>query len=181
MTRPATLAAAVDRIRGGVHYSVAIPEFLDTFYLSDDADERVALMRDEPPLTGDARLDALAGAICEYLTKRYELPVMAKWPADPVRVLAEPWFTTQSDDPGMREYLTFSSPADLSTTTFSRRRFRFGGHPNIQHGNPDSRKPPGGCSPAALCCITDPTHRRVGEIVRVGLRVPTMCIRSAGK
>jgi hypothetical protein len=113
MSRPSTLTAAVDRIRNGIPHEIAIPEFLDTFYLSDDANERASMLHDEPPLSGDVRVDALAGAICEYLTKRYELPVMPRWASDPARVLEEPWFTTESNDDGMREYLTFSSPAEF--------------------------------------------------------------------
>jgi hypothetical protein len=112
MSRPDTLSAAVDRIRKGVPREIAIPEFLDTFYLAH-GDERAAMMADEPPVTGDARFDALMGAICEYLTKRYELPAMARWVSDPVRFLDEPWFTSQSDDDGLREYLTFSTPAEF--------------------------------------------------------------------
>ena len=47
-----------------------------------------------------------------YLSKLFRLPVPT-WTADRRRVLDEPWFTGVSDAPGMREYLTVSSPAEF--------------------------------------------------------------------
>ena len=70
-------------------------------------------MRREPPLTGDARLDALAGAVAEYLARQYALPTIPAWAFEPVRYLERAWHTTPFDSDGMREYLTFASPAEF--------------------------------------------------------------------
>ena len=88
-------------------------EFLDVFYGSASAEERLATIRDEPRLTGDDKLDAVIGAAAEYLAKLYRLPEVPEWVCGSKRVLAEPYFTTSSTSPGMREYLTFSSPAEF--------------------------------------------------------------------
>ena len=76
--RPATLAEAIERIIAGEPREKALAEFLDTFYLASTAETAA---RDcwpiEPPLTGDARLDALAGAIADYLARQYRLPKRA--------------------------------------------------------------------------------------------------------
>ncbi len=113
MSRPDTLSSAAERIRRGVAPSVAIPEFLDMFY-GHETEARMLMLRDEPPPTGDARVDALMGAVCEYLAKRYGLAGVPGWASGADRFLAEPWFTTESADPGAREYLTFASPAEFS-------------------------------------------------------------------
>jgi hypothetical protein len=110
--RPATLSEAVTRIELGEPAEKAWPEFLDTFYLAPDQRARAAVLADEPAFTGDPKLDALAAASASYLSKLFRLPVPT-WTADRRRVLDEPWFTGVSDAPGMREYLTFSSPAEF--------------------------------------------------------------------
>jgi hypothetical protein len=58
-------------------------------------------------------LNALAGAVAEYLAKHYRLMRVPAWVSAPWRRLDEPWFTTSSPDPGMREYLSFASPAEF--------------------------------------------------------------------
>ena len=112
MTRPATLSDCLERIAGGVLQDVAIPEFLDAFYGAMPF-ARAAMLTQEPRLSGDARLDALAAAIAEYLSKRYALPVIPSWVGAPGRILVEPWFTTTLVDDRMCEYLAFSSPAEF--------------------------------------------------------------------
>ena len=111
--RPSTLAEAVERIQGGLPRDAVLAEFVDSFDLAptDDA----ILIEREPKLTGDARLDALVGAIAAYLAKQRRLGRVPHWVRDPARRLAEPWFTTDSPSPGMREYLTFSSPGEFSS------------------------------------------------------------------
>jgi hypothetical protein len=111
--RPNTLSEAAERIAGGVPASQALGEFLDVFYGAASAQERLAAIRDEPRLTGDERLDAVLGAAAEYLAKLYRLPSVPAWAGGPKRRLSEPYFTTTSPSPGMREYLTFSSPAEF--------------------------------------------------------------------
>jgi hypothetical protein len=111
--RPNTLAEAIERIRGGEPLEKAFPEFIDTFVLAVDADARYRCIESEPALSGDVRLDALAGAAAEYLAKLYRLPRVPKWAGGPSRRLSEPWFTTPSQAPAMREYLSFTSPAEF--------------------------------------------------------------------
>lgn len=114
MSRPATLAEAAERMRDGAPREKAVPEFLDSFYLASDADLRAAMLAQDPVRTGDAQLDALIGAVCEYLSKRYQLPAVPAWASLPQRFLDQPWFTCAGADDGMREYLAFSSPAEFA-------------------------------------------------------------------
>lgn len=111
--RPATLAQAYERIIGGEPRDVILPEFLDTFYLAPTAERRLAALRDEPAMSCDARLDALAGAVAEYLARQYRLPEIPAWAFEPRRYLDRAWHTSPFDDDGMREYLTFASPAEF--------------------------------------------------------------------
>ncbi len=113
--RPATLAQTYERIIAGETCETALSEFLDTFYLTPSPERRLDTLRQEPPLTGDARLDALAGAAAEYLARQYGLPTVPGWAFEHVRYLDRPWHTSPFDDAGMREYLTFASPAEFSS------------------------------------------------------------------
>ena len=113
--RPSTLAEAVERISAGVSRDVALAEFVDAFDLAaSDYDRYVSIERD-PGLTGDERLDALVGAIAEYLAKQRRLGRVPSWAGDPKRRLPTPWFTTASPSPAMREYLTYSSPGEFAS------------------------------------------------------------------
>jgi hypothetical protein len=113
--RPATLAETYERILAGADCDVALAEFLDTFYLTPTVGARLDTLRHEPPLTRDAHLDALAGAVAEYLARQYELPSVPSWAFESVRYLDRPWHTSSIDSAGMREYLTFSSPAEFAS------------------------------------------------------------------
>ena len=111
--RPATLANAIERIIAGEPREKALPEFLDTFYLASTPEIGKATLADRPPLTGDERLDALAGAIADYLARQYRLPKVPAWAFEPERFLDRPWHVSLFDSDEMREYLTFSSPAEF--------------------------------------------------------------------
>jgi hypothetical protein len=111
--RPATLAEAYTCVIAGEAVEGAISEFLDTFYLAPAAEDRLQSLRDMPPLTGDAHLDALAGAVAEYLARRYDLPKVPGWAFEECRYLDRPWHTSSFSDAGMREYLSFASPAEF--------------------------------------------------------------------
>jgi hypothetical protein len=111
--RPNTLAEAVERVRAGEPQDVALAEFVDTFLLAAEANARYAAIEMEPQRSGDDRLDALVGAMAEYLAKHHRLGRVPAWVSQPWRRLNEPWFTTTSASPGMREYLTFASPAEF--------------------------------------------------------------------
>jgi hypothetical protein len=113
--RPNTLAEAVERIQAGLPRDVVLAEFVDTFDLAETAADKFAAIEREPDRTGDARLDALVGAIAEYLAKQRRLGRVPGWVGEPARRLDEPWFTTESPSPAMREYLTFSSPGEFSS------------------------------------------------------------------
>ena len=113
--RPQTLAEAVERIEKGEPQDVMLAEFVDTFDLARSDGDRYASIEREPKLTGDRRLDALVGAIAEYLAKQRRLGRVPHWVCDPARRLEKPWFTVTSPSDSMREYLTFSSPAEFAS------------------------------------------------------------------
>jgi hypothetical protein len=92
---------------------VALAEFVDSFLLARGEAARYATIESEPERSGDTRLDALVGAMAEYLAKHYRLQRVPRWVSQPWRRLDEPWFTTSSSAPAMREYLTFASPAEF--------------------------------------------------------------------
>lgn len=110
--RPATLSQAFERIVSGEPREKVFAEFLDTFYTLEDSEAQSAALAGEPPLTGDARLDALAGAAASYLAKKYRARVPG-WVCGPSRYLKEPWFTTEKPGPGINEFLWHSSPAEF--------------------------------------------------------------------
>ena len=111
--RPSTLVEAVERLAVGDPLGAALAEFVDTFLMAPDNEARYAAIAAEPAPTGDARLDALAGAVAEYLAKQYRLGRVPSWVSQPRRRLAEPWFTTSSTAPAMREYFSVASPAEF--------------------------------------------------------------------
>lgn len=113
--RPSTLAEAVETIQAGAPRDVILAEFVDTFDLAKADQDRYASIESEPRLTGDSRLDALVGAIAEYLAKQRRLGRVPHWVCDPARRLDYPWFTAADASDAMREYLTFSSPAEFAS------------------------------------------------------------------
>jgi hypothetical protein len=112
---PNTLADAVEKIHAGSARDVVLAEFVDMFDLAETDRDRYASLDREPRLTGDARLDALVGAIAEYLAKQRRLGRVPAWVSSPARRLANPWFTAASPSDAMREYLTFASPAEFAS------------------------------------------------------------------
>jgi len=110
--RPNTLAEAIERVRDGELQDVALAEFIDSF-LSAETATQYRSIEQEPEITNDARLDALVGAIAEYLAKQHRLGRVPKWVYGKRRRLDEPWFTTSSTEPAMQEYLAFASPAEF--------------------------------------------------------------------
>jgi hypothetical protein len=113
--RPNTLAEAVERIQAGSARDVVLAEFVDSFDLAKTDQDRYASIEGEPTLTGDSRLDALVGAIAEYLAKQRRLGRVPHWVCHPARRLDRPWFTATNPTDAMREYLTFSSPAEFAS------------------------------------------------------------------
>src|SRR3954470_11382233 len=113
--RPNTLAEAVESIQSGSPRDVVLAEFVDTFDLAKTNDGRYASIEREPKLTGDTKLDALVGAIAEYLAKQRRLGRVPPWVSGSARRLQSPWFTAAAPSDAMREYLTFSSPAEFAS------------------------------------------------------------------
>jgi hypothetical protein len=113
--RPNTLAEAIERIQAGSAQDVVLAEFVDTFDSAMSDGDRYASIEAEPELTGNVRLDALVGAIADYLAKQRRLGRVPHWVSGPARRLSSPWFTTASPTDAMREYLTFASPAEFAS------------------------------------------------------------------
>jgi hypothetical protein len=113
--RPATLAQTAERIASGHPLDRALPEFLDEFYLAATPELQTAMLVDEPPLTSDARVDGLLGAVAEYLAHQFNLLRVPAWAYSPVRYLDRAWHVSSMADDGFREYLTFSSPAEFAS------------------------------------------------------------------
>jgi hypothetical protein len=113
--RPNTLAEAIESIQAGAAQDVVLAEFVDTFDLAKTDQDRYASIEREPNLTGDKRLDALVGAMAEYLAKQRRLGRVPPWVCGPARRLDRPWFTVSNPSDAMREYLTFSSPAEFAS------------------------------------------------------------------
>jgi hypothetical protein len=114
--RPSTLAEAVETIQAGSPRDVILAEFVDTFDLAKTDGDRYASIEREPKLTGDTQLDAFVGAIAEYLAKQRRLGRVPHWVCDPARRLDDhPWFTAAAPSDAMREFLTFSSPAEFAS------------------------------------------------------------------
>ena len=99
-------------------------EFVDTFDSCTPTNEaRYATIADEPALTNDKRLDAVGGAMLEYLAKQHKLGRVPSWASTPARCLDEPMahefdvyrLTREFLTDGMREYLTFASPAEFAS------------------------------------------------------------------
>jgi hypothetical protein len=112
--RPNTLAEATTRIEQGEPLEKALSEFLDIFYTALDTASRIDMLRDEPRSIG-ARQDALIGAVAEYLSHEYALPLVPVWAFGASRYLDHAWHTAPFEDAAMREYLTFSSPAEFAS------------------------------------------------------------------
>jgi len=113
--RPVTLARTAERLASGQSPDKALPEFLDEFYLAATPELQTSMLLDEPAPTGDPRLDALLGAVCEYLAHEFKLPKVPAWAYSPRRYLERAWHTSSLVDDGFREYLTFASPAEFAS------------------------------------------------------------------
>ena len=114
MSRPNTLSQAVSLIAAGESQEFVWAGLLDHFYKAQDSGERRDILRDEPQLTTNIRLNCFAAATAEYLWRQYRLGTpLPAWIISDNRVLPEPWFTTTITSPAIREYLTFASPAEF--------------------------------------------------------------------
>jgi len=109
--RPFTLREVSERIVCGGDPVKEFSEFLDHFYDRTTKSEMVACLADAPVILEDEKLNALYAAAADYLSKRYRLGALPDWVDEPIRTLRDPWFI--SSDENIREYLTFTSPAEF--------------------------------------------------------------------
>ena len=108
--RPNTLADAVEKIQAGSAWDIILAEFVDTFDAAATDQDRYASIEREPKVTGDARLDALVGAVAEYLAKQRRLGRVPHWVSSPARRLSSPWFTTETMWVGFRVVRPLRTP-----------------------------------------------------------------------
>jgi len=118
-----TLALAIERIVAGEEAERPLSEFIESFFAVETSEQRLALISEAPPATGQQRLDALAGALGEYMAKQFCLVNAPRWTIEPGRYLEHAWHVLifndgrsrplLSSDAGLREFLTFSSPAEF--------------------------------------------------------------------
>ena len=113
--RPRTVAEACRRGHSHDAFSKAIGEFLDEYYGAASDVERIAMLADEPTLLADGNRNALVGGIAEYLYKRWTPDAPPHWIGKPERYLAEPWFPSAMNQPGLKEYLTYCSPSEFKS------------------------------------------------------------------
>ena len=117
LTRPGTLAEVQRLARHeGEKLHFCLAGFLDDFYVDRDPAGRYARIADDPGLSGEARLDALMGAVGEHLSRRWQLGPPPAWTDDPARFLSRPWFMGPER---MKGFLLVESPMAY------RRRFIF--------------------------------------------------------
>jgi hypothetical protein len=85
------LSGVVDRVQAGTSPDAALAEFIDAFELAPSNNARFAMLEKEPMLTKDKRLNALVGAIAEYLAKQCKLGRVPTWVSGTARRLDHPW------------------------------------------------------------------------------------------
>jgi hypothetical protein len=115
LTEVISLTEVYNQIISGVSPRKAFEDFLGAFHRASSADALVNALSAEPSLTGNKRLDALAGAAADYLAKQHRLGKVPAWTLEPERFLDKPWHTCDFENLGMREYLSFASPAEFKT------------------------------------------------------------------
>jgi hypothetical protein len=116
--RPGELAEALQRapVKGRMDAAilrVAIAEFLDTFYLDPDPDNRKRRLTRTPTLIQDPNVDAFMGAVGEHLCSRWALGQAPGWTEAPERFLKRPAFMGPER---LKPFLLMESP-----TAFRRR------------------------------------------------------------
>lgn len=113
--RPTTLVQTAERIAAGAPQGKTLSEFLDEFYLAPTPAQRAAMIAEPPKMTPNPELNGLLGGVAEYLAHQNKLPQVPAWAYASERYLDRPWHVSPFDDAGMREYLTFSSPAEFAS------------------------------------------------------------------
>jgi len=119
--RPASLWEVVTWARASGGVDAYLREFLDSFYVERDRGAREAMLSQEPPLSGDGRLDAYLAAVAEHLAMRDRLAVPA-WTGEAARFLKRPFFPARLES--LKATLLKESP-----TAFRRRMIFVGADP----------------------------------------------------
>lgn len=114
--RAGTLAQVLLLVGSGEKFRFCLAGFLDEFYGDASARSRAVRIAEDPGLTGDARTDALLGAIGEHLVLRWNLGPVPDWTRQRQRFLDRPWFMGHER---MKGFLLAESPLAF------RRRFIF--------------------------------------------------------
>lgn len=89
--RPQALAEVAEWSNTLGNLDAYLREFLDAFYVIDDATARLAMLHDAPPPTGNPQADAYLAAVAEHLAYGERQPVPS-WVNDPGRFLKRPFF-----------------------------------------------------------------------------------------
>jgi hypothetical protein len=110
-----SLADTYKNIIAGASPEAALSEFFFAFDRAFSVDELISALEDVPPLTGDIRLDALAGAVADYLARQHRFSRIPKWTFEPSRYLEHAWHTCPFEDHGLRSYLTHASPGEFKS------------------------------------------------------------------
>ncbi len=116
LIRPGTLVQVLQLVRGGEKLRFCMAGFLDDFYGDVEKRSRLRRVCDDPGPVGDARLNALIGAVGEHLARRWRLGDPPSWTAQPERFLDRPCFMGHER---MKGFLLAESPLAF------RRRFIF--------------------------------------------------------
>lgn len=111
--RPITLAETGSRIASGEPAEKVLAEFLDEFYGAPDTDSANDMLQEAPQPTGIEYVDALLGAVADYLSMQYLRRPGPGWSQDSLRFLARPFFTAPVDTVAARAWLLHSSPAEF--------------------------------------------------------------------
>ena len=104
-----TLAQASGRIVSGDDLLVVVREFLDQIPRLS-APELASAIEERPDATGDARADALLGAIAEHVAATVDRRA-PRWAAEPERFLERFWFVSRV--PGFRAISLAQTPVAL--------------------------------------------------------------------
>lgn len=111
--RPITLAETGSRIGSGEPAEKALAEFLDEFYGATSIIHAQSMLQEAPPPTGIDHVDALLGAVADYLSMQYLRQPGPGWSQEALRFLDRPFFTTPIDSDAARAWLMHSSPAEF--------------------------------------------------------------------
>ena len=107
--RSVSLADVARSVASGEEPLPLVRDFLDQVHRRSDA-ELEALIREEPPLTGRAELDALLAGIAEHVAAVRNLRC-GSWVREPERFLDRFWFV--SDVEGFRAVALAQTPVSL--------------------------------------------------------------------